>query len=461
MQTFASPTPSQIWTAALGELQLQVARPSYDTFLQGTSGLALHENTLTVSTPNPFVAEYLEKKLYFLIQKTVEGVARRPIKVEFRVATHTTGSLHRDSSGQATSSYSRSTSFRGARPLGSPINPRHSFKRFIVGESNHLAHAAAVAACRYPGQKYNPVFLYSGVGLGKTHLLHAIGLEAQRKGLKVAYLSAEQFTSEFISAIRDGHANAFRTKYRSVDMLLLDDVQFLAGKEQTQEGFFHTFNDLHDSNRQIVITSDRAPQSLTLLEDRLRSRFEWGLLADIQPPGLETRLAIVNSKASLLGVKVAEPVQELIARRPHRSVRELEGHLNRVVAYAELTGRPISVETAGLALADIIPTRVQRRPSPQEVVSVVADRYGLEEAALRGPRRDQRTALARHVAMFLLREELHLSLADVGKTLGGWHHSSVIHGCRRIRLQTSEQTALREDLTVLRQRLDNTSLSVL
>jgi chromosomal replication initiator protein len=304
------------------------------------------------------------------------------------------------------------------------------------------------------GASYNPLFIYGDVGLGKTHLLHAIAHVALSSNLKVVYVSAEQFTNEFINAIRMRKTEEFRNKYRGVDMLLIDDIHFISGKEQTQEGFFHTFNDLHNANRQIAITSDQPPKSMSLLEDRLRSRFEWGLIADIQPPDLETRLAILRSRAEQQGLIISQEVLEFIARRFEQNIRELEGSLNRIAAYARLTRASLTLELAAQALGD---GATQATPcptiTPAMVTEVVARCFDIAPEELRGKKREQKIALARQIAMYLMREETHISLAQIGKELGGRDYSTVLHGYRKIVGGVEESPQLRRQLSQAREIL--------
>lgn len=323
----------------------------------------------------------------------------------------------------------------------------------MVGPSNRLAYSASLAVAEAPGHSYNPLFIYAGVGLGKTHLLHAIGHQVLAKGLTFLYVTTEQFTNEFITAIRERTTEQFRAKYRGVEVLLIDDIQFITGKEQTQEGFFHTFNDLHNASRQIVITSDRPPKALALLEDRLRSRFEWGLIADIQPPDLETRMAILRSKAEPLGVTLDDQVVEFVARKVQKNVRELEGSLNRIVAYARLSSSPITVELASRALAELFSDQGRRSLTPERVLEAVTGHFGVERSTLVGKRREKGVALARQVAMYLLREELNLPLTDIGRLLGGKDHSTVIHACGKIAYEMNVDPQLRKSILEIKEAL--------
>ncbi len=337
---------------------------------------------------------------------------------------------------------------------GAPkLNRRYTFSTFIVGSCNRLAHAAALGVAENPGNSYNPLFIYSGSGLGKTHLLHAIGWVALRSCPRIMYVTAEQFTNEFITAIRERRSDDFRNKYRCVDVLLLDDIQFIAGKEQTQEGLFHTFNDLHTANSQIVISCDRPPKSLTLLEDRLRSRFEWGLIVDMQPPDLETRVAILQTKAEEQKSSLPTDVLDFIARRIQKNIRELEGALNRVLAYARLTKSPLTVELASQALADITSDAHKRALTPDAIKNVVANFFGVSPDALSGKRRDKTTSLARQMVMYLLREELQCSWTQIGRELGNRDHSTILHGYHKVSEDVNTDHALRRDLLEIKEAL--------
>jgi chromosomal replication initiator protein len=334
---------------------------------------------------------------------------------------------------------------------GANLNPRYTFDHFIVGSSNRMAHAVAMAVAEKPGRAYNPLFLYGGVGLGKTHLLQAIGHAAQDKGLAVLYVSSESFTNDMISAIRTQSTEQFRAKYRTIDVLLIDDVHFIAGKEQTQEEFFHTFNTLYAANRQIVMTSDRPPQAIATLEERLRSRFGWGMTADIQPPNLETRIAILQARAASLGLAVPDDVLVVVAQRAHRNIRDLEGALTRVLAHAQLMGRPLNPSLVEDALAYLAPT--QSKLTLDEILEVAAIYFGIRTADLTGRNRSARIALQRQIVMYVMREETGASLPQIGAALGSRDHTTVMHGVERVGQQIESDAGLRREVTELRERL--------
>jgi len=436
----------EIWEAVLGELQVQLTRTNYDTWLRDTVGLGYQGNQFVVGVPSPFAIEWLEKRLSSLIRKTLIGIIGDEVNINFQIQEQST--LARSKGNK------KSSGITNHRKTGSnTFNPKYTFDSFIVGNCNRLAHAAALGVAEKPGHVYNPLFIYGGVGLGKTHLLHAIGRFVYQTRLRVLYVSTEQFTNEFIKAIRERKTEEFRQKYRSVDVLLIDDIHFIIGKEQTQEGFFHTFNDLHNANRQIVITSDRPPKSMPLLEDRLRSRFGWGLVADVQPPALETRLAILQAKAEENRISVPREVLDLIARKVQKSIRELEGSLNRVVAFSRLTKAPLTLELAGKALAEFPDTAPRRALTPPLIIANVAKYFDLEPEALAGKQRDKPTALARHIAVYIMREETQCSFNEIGRMLGNRDHSAILRGYEKIALEINTSPQLRRDVIEIREGL--------
>lgn len=346
-------------------------------------------------------------------------------------------------------------------PGGGFLNPRYTFNTFIVGKSNQLAHAASLAVSENPGRIYNPLFLYGGVGLGKTHLLHAVGHVGEAAGLTVLYTTSEKFTNEIINAIRYQKTEDFRAKYRQIDILLVDDIQFIAGKESTEEEFFHTFNSLHDANKQIVVTSDRPPKAISSLQDRLRSRFEWGLLADVQPPEYEHRLAILRSKCESLHFVVPSGVIDYIARAPASSVRELEGALNRVIAYATLHDAPLSVSLAAQALENIYNNK---RPSATTTLSVtevlegVCRYYNVQAERLKGKYRDRDSVWPRQVAMYLMRESTSASLLQIGSELGGRDHTTIMHGWEKVHAEMKHNDRVRHEIAAVLESIQSKQL---
>ena len=451
-----------VWRAVLGELQLQVPKPSFETWLKETEGLEHDEERFVVGVPTAFAVEWLERRMYQSIHRAIERKVERPLDVQFEVRSQESPGTNGAASAGAAHDDVVATdglpepakSFNGqmaGRAAG--FNPRYTFANFVVGPSNQLAYSAARAVADSPGNGYNPLFIYSGVGLGKTHLLHSIGRLCSEQGQSALYVTSEQFTNDFISAIRNRTTEDFRSRYRSVQVLLMDDVQFLSGKEQTHEGFFHTFNDLHTSGRQVVITSDRPPGELALLQDRMRSRFEWGLIADIEPPGLETRMAILESKAAQANVNLTDDIIELIAKRVQTNVRDLEGTLNQVAAYSQLMNVPITYESVS-GLLDVRYSRQDPRSvDPGGIIDRVAAHYEVEAKALLGPRGNRKTTRARHVAMYLLVTELGLSLTEVGRIIGGRHHTAVMHGVGKVNGDFQDGGPLRQDVLAIKEAM--------
>jgi len=333
------------------------------------------------------------------------------------------------------------------------LNPRYTFDAFIVGGSNRLAHAASLAVAEAPGESYNPLFLYGGVGLGKTHLLHAIGHQGVQTGLAVLYVSSEQFTNEIINAIRYRTTEEFRAKYRSVDILLVDDIQFIAGKESTEDEFFHTFNSLHEMSKQIVICSDRPPKAIVSLEERLRSRFEWGLIADIQPPDLETRMAILRVKADLLRYRIPDDIIAYIAGRVQTNIRELEGCLNRLMAYQQLHRTDLTMDVARAAMTSLGNDNRESRLNGKQIAQAVAEYYHISEEAMCGKQRDKHIVMPRQIAMYLIRQETEVSLFEIGQLFGGRDHSTVLHACEKIDREININPTLRREIVAIREQL--------
>ena len=440
----------EIWRAVLGELQLQLPRSAFQTWLKQTEGVAHDGQRFVVEAPTTFAVAWLERRMYNAIQKTVEKVTQQPLEVHFQVKQDQSRQNGIEAPMDQPPETERYTA--AARPVVS-FNPKYTFDSFVAGPSNQLAYSAARAVADAPGSSYNPLFLYSGVGLGKTHLLHAIGHAVHPSGLSVLYVTSEQFTNDFITSIANRTTEAFRDRYRSVNVLLMDDVQFLSGKEQTHESFFHTFNDLHNSGNQVVITSDRAPKALALLQDRMRSRLEWGLTADIQPPDLETRMAILVSKAKHLGIRLGENVIELIAKRIQKNVRELEGGLNRMVAHSQLMNAPITMESASHILDAVTTDKSRDSIEPIRILDAVSSHFRIETSSLIARGRTRKIALARQVAMYLLIHELEMSPTQVGRLLGDRDHATVIHGAGKINGEINEDSDLRRDVLSIKEAI--------
>ena len=452
----------QVWQNVLGQLQMQMTQATFDTWVKNTRVVSQDDHKLVIGTKSAFAKDWLENRLYTTINRTVANILGYKVEIKFIVdadggAEQSTLSLLPDEAIQQRPSATNdlpATNGNGhshngqERPM---LNRKYTFDQFIVGASNRLAHAASLAVAENPGDAYNPLFLYGGVGLGKTHLLQAIAHFATTVGKKVIYTTSETFTNDLINSIRGQSTEAFREKYRRADFLLIDDIQFIAGKESTQEEFFHTFNSLHSSGGQIVLSSDRPPKAITTLEDRLRSRFEWGLLADVQPPDLETRIAILRFKADSQEVRVANDVMEFIARRAQSNIRELEGALNKVLAHAAMMRQPISLELANVALQDIVSRQAEL--TVDHIINVVANFYHLDKTVLTGRDRSKDVAEARQMAMYLAREETGASLPQIGEALGGRDHTTVMHGWEKIATQIEQNNQLRREMLSIREIL--------
>ncbi len=428
---------------------MQLPRPTFETWLKPTEGIAENGEVFIVEVPTAFAVEWLEKRMFHALQRTLDKVAGQPLQLQLQVRSEGVSyAVERAQVPQAVPQEANQPLFEFRS-----LNPRYTFESFVVGPSNRLAFSAAHAVAETPGVNYNPLFLYSGAGLGKTHLLQAIGRTCATRGMSVLYVTSEQFTNEFIAAIRSRTTEDFRKRYRSVQMLLVDDVQFLSGKEQTHEGFFHTFNDIHNSGYQVVVSSDRPPRELPLMEERLRSRFEWGLIADIQPPDLETRMAILASKADEMQVGLDYAVLELIAKRVQRNVRELEGSLNRMVAYSQLMNVDLTLDTTERILNDVTPEQARDSIDPQRILSEVATYFGVQVDDLLARSRKRTVSVPRQVAMYLLIHEIGLPPTQVGRLLGGRDHSTVIHGAGKINGEMNEDSELRHDVQAIKESI--------
>jgi chromosomal replication initiator protein len=433
----------QAWQSVIGQLQMEMPRASFDTWVRDTRVAGYDAGIMTVGVRNAYARDWLESRLMNTVARLLAGIMERAVDVRF-VITNGNDSVQTDDAALEVHASDDVPATLDPEPVtvkqrNSTLNPRYTFDNFVVGANNRLAHAASQAVAEKPARAYNPLFLYGGVGLGKTHLLHAIGNACHQRGLGVLYVSSEEFTNDMVNAIRTRTTQAFREKYRSADVLLIDDIQFIAGKEGTQEEFFHTFNTLHSQDKQIIVSSDRPPKSMITLEERLRSRFEWGLIADIQLPDLETRQAILRYKAECLSRRIPDEILDTIARRVQSNIRELEGALNRIVAFADLSGSELTPRLVEMALFDLLPQ--VRSVTPTQVVDIVARAFNLTSDRLLGRDRSQSVALPRQIAMYLIREASNASLPQIGQALGGRDHTTVMYAIEKIadKVQTDEQ----------------------
>ncbi|MBC8444733.1 MAG: chromosomal replication initiator protein DnaA [Chloroflexi bacterium] len=448
----------KVWQAAMGELELQMTKSTFNTWVKPTTIVSHQDDTIVLGAPNGYIKDWLDNRLCVPIQRTLSGILGRQVEVQFIVwaqeqeIEQTAGLplLSTDDDPARAENAERTYRSAGNGNGHMPLNPGYTFDRFVVGPSNRLAHAAALAVADTPAMAYNPLFLYGGVGLGKTHLLHAIGHSCERKQFQVLYVSSEQFTNDLINSIRTHTTEEFRNRYRNTAILLIDDIQFIAGKESTQEEFFHTFNTLHASNKQIILTSDRPPKAIPTLEERLRSRFDWGLLADIQPPDLETRIAILQFKAQSQPIHIPEDLINVIAQRVVSNIRELEGALNKLVAYTTLTRTLPTKEGMESALQDLI--AVPKTLDISQVIKAVAEFYRISEQEIKGRRRRKDIVRPRQVAMYLARKETQASLPEIGAALGR-DHTTVIYGVEKIEGLLQEDSTLRRQVMSIQERL--------
>ncbi len=420
-----------LWEKTLNIIKGEMSEVSFNTWIKSCEPLSISSTTIKISVPNAFTQDILEKRYKDLVVNSIEAACSKVYNVDFLVASDIQEVEEKE---EKNSKADDKSSVNVNDEMSSTLNPKYTFDSFVIGNSNRFAHAASLAVAEAPAKAYNPLFIYGGVGLGKTHLMHAIGHYAlqNNSNAKVVYVSSEKFTNELINAIRDDRNEEFRNKYRNVDILLIDDVQFIAGKERTQEEFFHTFNELHDANKQIILSSDRPPKEIPTLEDRLRSRFEWGLIADIQPPDFETRMAILKKKADVEKLNVANEVMVYIATKIKSNIRELEGALIRIVAYSSLTNRPITVELASEALKDIISNKQNKNITIDVIQDVVAGYFNLRVEDLKSQRRTRNVAYPRQIAMYLSRKLTDMSLPKIGEEFGGRDHTTVIHAYEKI-----------------------------
>jgi chromosomal replication initiator protein len=445
-------TASEAWSRILESARAKLPEPTYRIWLAETEPLALSQDLLAVGAGSEFAAEWIEDKYGRMLADVAEAVLGRRLTISFQHHAATRPERAAAPSLSPASPTARAEPAFAAQPprLGAPLNERYTFDRFVVGSNNQLATAASRAVAEAPARVYNPLFLYGGVGLGKTHLMHAIGhvLSARDPSRRVAYVSSEWFTNDLIASIQDGRMSDFRRRYREIDLLLIDDVHFLGEKERTQEEFFHTFNALYEAQRQIVLTSDRPPKEIPGLEERLVSRFEWGLVADIRSPDLETRVAILRKKAEEGEIAIADEVLEYIARNCRSNVRELEGAVIKLLAYSSLTQRDITSELAREALGGVLAPEGER--TPEAIRKRVAESFGIPVEMLVSRRRTKEVTVPRQVAMYLMRELLDLPLTQIGNHFGGRDHSTVIHSVNKVEQDLEADPAMRERIEILR-----------
>lgn len=470
LHSFPHPmNPQQIWEAVLAELELSVSRANFITWFKNTFLGSLDNDEAVVCVPSAFYKMYLEKKFHPTLVKLIEknsGAQLRSLtyKIETKKAAITTVAgiptaptvpnlAPQESAKISQISVKMERTADSANTYG--LNPRYTFDSFVVGKGNELAHAAAQAVANQPGRAYNPLFIYGGSGLGKTHLVQAIGnqLIRENKVKKVVYVTSEKFTNEFIHSIRSGNAKAFQDTYRNTDLLLIDDIQFISGKQETQEAFFHTFNTLHQMEKQVVITSDRPPKAIPLLEDRLRTRFEMGMITDIASPDFETRVAILEQKCQEKGFNLDKNTATLVASLVQNNVRELEGALNKIFAYFQLKNAIPDEITIRSLISSLANTASQRVVTPKHIIQITAEFYDIRVEEILSSKRDKRLAYPRQIVMFLMREELKTSFPAIGSELGGRDHTTAMHACKKIEKEMEKNFKAKEEITQIKQRL--------
>ena len=443
----------QLWHQVLERLQLQLSRPTFETWIQTTTAEELRDDCLVVRTPNAFVFNHLQKYYLKTIAEVVKDIVGKPLEIQLKVTQEDTIAFIEDSNiVSSLATHPEETSpHHSLQPA--KLNPRYTFYRFVVGPTNRMAHAASLAVAESPGRDFNPLFLCGGVGLGKTHLMQAIGhyyLEINLDA-KIFYVSTEQFTNDLIAAIRNDNMESFRAHYRTADILLVDDIQFIEGKEYTQEEFFHTFNTLHEAGKQVVLASDRPPNLIPRLQARLSSRFSMGLIADIQVPDLETRMAILQKKAEYENMRLPREVIEYIASNYTSNIRELEGALTRAIAYISISGVPMTVEN----IAPVLNPPVEKvAASPEIILNVIAETYKVSLEDLKGNSRRREISTARQIGMYLMRQHTNLSLPRIGDEFGGKDHTTVMYSCEKINKKQATDRQLSQTLSQLSDRIN-------
>ena len=433
----------QVWEKTLNIIKPELTEVSFTTWIKPVEPVSLKNNKITLGVSNTFAKDILVSRYTTLIANAFKQITSNKYEVEFIVLSKEGSAPFKERNNFDISSPSEVSSLTN-------LNPKYTFDTFVIGNSNRFAHAASVAVAESPSKAYNPLFIYGGVGLGKTHLMHAIGdyILQNNPKTKVVYVSSETFTNELINSIRDDRNVDFRNRYRTMDVLLIDDIQFIAGKERTQEEFFHTFNTLHESNKQIIISSDRPPKEIPTLEDRLRSRFEWGLIADIQPPDLETRIAILRKKAQMENVEIPNEIMVHIAKKIQSNIRELEGALIRIIAFSSLTNSEITVELASEALKELFSAKA-RQLNVDLIKETISDQFNIKLEDFNSKKRTRAISYPRQIAMYLSRELTDLSLPKIGEEFGGRDHTTVIHAYDKITKDIEEDAAFKEKIETI------------
>jgi chromosomal replication initiator protein len=442
-------TNQQLWQAILGNLELTITKANFTTWFKNTSVIEKSDTGIVVGVPNAFTKEWLQNKYHQDILKALKAISPETKEVKYQIVSPAY------TQPQPAKEVARAPIRKTEPASNQTLNPKYTFETFIVGSNNQLAHAASLAVSKKPGQVYNPLFIYGGVGLGKTHLMQAVGADVVRKNpeAKILYVTSERFTNDFVSALSQGKADQFKSLYRNVDVLLVDDIQFLAGREGTQEEFFHTFNALHQNNKQVVMTSDRLPKEIPAIEERLVSRFEWGMIADIAAPDMETRLAILRTKVKEKNYNIDPEILQFIAETIQSNIRELEGALNRLMVYCQLNNTRPTLDQVKNILVSVITPPKKRGVSAKKITEIVADFYNVSPDDLLKQSRKKEYVYPRQIAMFIIRKELETSLPSIGEFFGGRDHTTVIHAIDKIERFIKEKSGLKQELDLIRDRL--------
>ncbi len=455
----------EIWQAVLAELELSISKPNFVTWFKNTDILSYQDNYVVLCVPNDFYRAWIEKNYHQTIVKSLERVTEKPVKkLEYKIfniknIVPQTQEVKNENpipeTNLNTPDFSSNEVKMPPRVGEFGLNPKYNFETFVVGGGSELAFAAAQAVVNKPGEAYNPLFIYGGVGLGKTHLVQAIGnhLLKARPNISIMYASAEKFSNDYIASVRDGNAKNFQNRYRNIDVLLIDDIQFISGKDKTQESFFHTFNELHQQNKQVVMTSDRPPKAIPALEDRLKSRFEWGMIVDVAPPDLETRIAILQKKCVEKNFPLNQEILQLVATTIHRNIRELEGALNKIIALHQLKNMEPTVESVKSLLANTEVRSTYKSITPQQIIEAASEFFTINIADLLGQSREKKFSYPRQIIMHLMRKELNMSYPAIGNELGGRDHTTAMHADNKISNDIERDSKLKQEIELIKQKL--------
>jgi len=461
-------TNNEIWQAVLSELELSISKANFNTWFKNTGIVSFQEGKVVLCVPNTFTQAWIEKKHHHQIIQSLERITSLPIKkLEYKieniknVAEQTINTNFSQSESDAkekaaiTQPVASPQTFTQPVSQGFSINPKYTFDNFVVGKGTELAFAAAKAVADRPGEAYNPLFIYGGVGLGKTHLLQAVGNELLRKNpnTRILYVSAEKFTNDFVSSLRSGGARDFQTRYRNIDALLIDDIQFIAGKDASQESFFHTFNELHQSNKQVLLTSDRPPKAIPALEDRLKSRFEWGMIVDVNAPDFETRVAILGKKCQEKNFLIDEKLLNTVATMVQSNIRELEGALNKIIAYHQLKNIEPTTETIKSLLSSFDANNTRRNVTSTQVITSTCEFFNVSVEDVTGKSREKKLSYPRQIIMYLLRNDLKMSFPSIGEELGGRDHTTAMHANEKVSKEIEGDLKLKQEVELIRQKL--------